>query len=265
MSFLTKNYDAPWQAKYKVWDSAVKSALFFSCQTWLTNNLRFAESVYNNTLKLLLGVRNTVCNELVHIELGIGNAKSYIKQRQKEYLTKLQSRDWYNGSYIARIINMAIVKRSPAGTILQQITSHNNNYVDLYKEEIKVSIRSASSSRRITYLEINPDLAVHAMYMPYPIIPEIHRIAASRLRLGAHRLKIETGRWSRLPRELRLCSCGEVQTEHHALCQCPLTQHIRDLYHYLDCTNLNSLMSNPDTMNICKFCFCVMNFFSNNV
>ena len=161
---------------------------------------------------------------------------------------------------------MAIAKRSPAGTILHEIMSQNShNYLDHYKEEIKMSIRSASSSRRITYLEINQELAVHDMYMSYPIIPEVHRIAASRLRLGAHRLKIETGRWSRLPRELRLCTCGEVQTELHALCQCPLTQHIRDLYPYLDFTNLNSLMSNPDTMNICKFCFCVLYFFANNV
>jgi hypothetical protein len=263
MSFLTKNSDAPWQAKYKVWDSAVKTALFFSCQTWLTNNLRPAESVYNNLLKLLLGVRNTVCNDLVHVELGLGNAKSFIKQRQKEYLGRLQSRDWYNGSYIAQTINMAIETRSPAGIILQQIINASGDYIHSYKEETEMSIRSATSSRRITYLEINPNLSVHPMYKPNCIAKEKYRIATTRLRLGAHRLKIETGRWSRLPRELRLCVCGQVQTEHHALCQCPLTQHIRDRDSFanIDFTSVHSIMENSDIPHIIKYCFCVTDFF----
>ena len=263
-SFLVKNSDAPWQVKFKVWDSAVKSALFFSCQTWLTNNLRSAESVYNTTLKLLLGVRTTVCNDLVHIELGLGSAKSFVRQRQKEFLSKLTSRNWYNGSYLARIIDMAVVKRSPAGIIVQQILSVRNghNYVTSYIEETKTRIRSDTSSRRITYLEINPQLSVHGMYRQHTVTKEKHRIDTSRLRLGSHRLKIETGRWSRIPRELRLCPCGEVQTESHVLCQCPLTQHIRDNFSQWNLTSIPDIMINSDIKGLCEFCSMTVNFFS---
>ena len=57
------------------------------------------------------------------------------------------------------------------------------------------------------------------------------RIAFTRLRTSSHRLKIETGRWSRVPREMRVCQCGEgVQTEEHVLVGCNLTKGIRERY-----------------------------------
>ena len=57
------------------------------------------------------------------------------------------------------------------------------------------------------------------------------RIAFTRLRTSSHRLKIETGRWSRVPREMRVCQCGEgVQTEEHVLVGCNLTKGIQERY-----------------------------------
>jgi len=53
-------------------------------------------------------------------------------------------------------------------------------------------------------------------------IPEWDQLRAIRLRLSSHRLPIETGRWSRIPRDQRFCSCGMVQTEVHLICLCPI-------------------------------------------
>ena len=51
----------------------------------------------------------------------------------------------------------------------------------------------------------------------------------TRLRLGSHYLRVETGRWSRTPLELRTCPCmTDVQTETHVLLNCPLTEHLRN-------------------------------------
>ena len=45
--------------------------------------------------------------------------------------------------------------------------------------------------------------------------------AMIRFRLGAHNLRIETGRWSGLKREDRLCSyCHKMDDEYHALFEC---------------------------------------------
>ena len=55
---------------------------------------------------------------------------------------------------------------------------------------------------------------------------ERERVSWFRLRLSAHSLPIEEGRWNRrgrhrLPVEERLCGCGEIQTEAHVFQQCP--------------------------------------------
>ena len=51
----------------------------------------------------------------------------------------------------------------------------------------------------------------------------------NRDRLSSHKLRIETGRWSRIPREERLCPClNGVQTEKHVLLHCEHTQDIRN-------------------------------------
>ncbi len=42
-------------------------------------------------------------------------------------------------------------------------------------------------------------------------------VACTRIRLSSHRLRVETGRWDRIPFENRTCLCGAVQTEEHVL------------------------------------------------
>ena len=63
-TFLAKNTDAPYYVKHTVWDSAIVSSIFYSSETWLTSNLKAAESVYISTVKQLLGVRVTTLKEI---------------------------------------------------------------------------------------------------------------------------------------------------------------------------------------------------------
>ena len=65
-SFLTKNSDCPYNIKFKVWNSALNAAILYSCETWITNDTKQAETPYLGSLKQLLGVRNTTCSDLVH-------------------------------------------------------------------------------------------------------------------------------------------------------------------------------------------------------
>ena len=57
------------------------------------------------------------------------------------------------------------------------------------------------------------------------------RVAFTRLRLSSHRLKVEVGRWARIPHDQRMCQCGlEVQTEQHVLTNWHLVDEIRSSY-----------------------------------
>ena len=85
----------------------------------------------------------------------------------------------------------------------------------------------------MTYREINPTLVAHDVYNKHcteSFIDELYRLAFTRLRLSSHNLRIETGRWARLPRERRLCQCGCVQVERHVVEQCPLTERFRSFH-----------------------------------
>ena len=78
-------------------------------------------------------------------------------------------------------------------------------------------------------------------------------IATSRLRLGSHSLRVETGRWSRTPRENRLCICGNVQDEIHVLLHCPLTHHLRHEFPSLTFQSIDELMTG-DPSAVTTFC-----------
>lgn len=82
------------------------------------------------------------------------------------------------------------------------------------------------------YMRMNPDLSIHNIYRRRDHIEDNLRMAFSRVRLSSHRLRSETGRWSRMPMNQRVCPhCdGEaVQDEEH-LFLCPATLPIREKY-----------------------------------
>ena len=88
-----------------------------------------------------------------------------------------------------------------------------------------------NATKTKTYLKMNPKLEVHKVYLnKEPKTPEYKRIALTRLRLSAHQLKIETGRWSRIPRDQRRCKCGGIEDEAHVLFHCPNTLDIPNKY-----------------------------------
>lgn len=74
----------------------------------------------------------------------------------------------------------------------------------------------------------------------------------------SHEYKIETGRWSRLPKENRVCICSgvEVQNEEHVLLKCPLTLSVRNEYPHLDFSSINNLLNERQHMyDLCKFVY----------
>ena len=125
---------------------------------------------------------------------------------------------------------------------------------------LRYYMKNSDASKIQTYCEINPELQVHPMYINNDI-PETHRIATSRLRMSSHRLKIETGRWSRTPREERMCNCGMgIQTESHVLLYCDQTHMLR---HSLpqNSDDIGDLMDNMPCNVLCKLCYDVLSLF----
>ena len=106
------------------------------------------------------------------------------------------------------------------------------DFLELDVSQRITRIQSSTSSKLMTYHFINPTLAIHPIYQRgHEAVDDYLRTTFTRFRTSSHRLKIETGRWSRIERERRVCQCGNgVQTEEHVLVHCELAQGIRQKY-----------------------------------
>ena len=220
-----------------------------------------------STLKQLLGVRQSTCNDICLVEAGVGHAKSYIQNRQRNYLHKLMNREDFNESYLGHIINLAIEVKCSSGKVLANLKNHGPqyDYKGISLEEAKNSIRSSSTTRRSSYLALNPDLSLNIVYDSAHMIPEFSRIALTRMRTSSHRLRIETGRLTRTPLNLRLCPCGEIQSEEHVLLHCPLSQELRSNFPTTqNCRSIADLLNKgyPDIINASQLCAKVLSLYA---
>ena len=212
----------------------MSNAILYSCKSWYTLNLHAVEQPYLQALKSMLGVRQQTCSDLIYIELGTASAKAVILERQIAFLKTKKAEEGFAGSILGKTLSLAKQVQSPMGRHLLAIERLEN------PSGRKETVRLSDTTRRLTYLQMNPFLEKSKVY-ECPVT-EYARISFSRLRLASHRLKIETGRWSRIPKEQRLCECGSIQTEEHVLTQCPNTQVVRDKFPMLIYNDIVSLM-----------------------
>ena len=196
---------------------------------------------------------------LVYAETGSSDAKTLIMKRQASFLSKRMARDDFHDSPLEKAMAIANNARSPMAKQLNEILNMQDCPVDLFSQTLETKITTATTTRAVTYMDLNPSLTVHTIYSKTPNVYEHKRIATTRIRLASHRLKIETGRWSRIPRERRLCTCGDIQDEQHVLLKCPLTEHVRTYYN-VQCSTMKDLMD-LDPKIISEFIFDAMKIF----
>ena len=125
-----------------------------------------------------------------------------------------------------KVYNICQRRNTTAFRKIQHLREYDfNNTIEIRKE----TMRNSTKTKTMTYMNINPTLAIHEMYTSKKYIPDYMRIEMTRFRVGSHRLKIETGRWARTPPELRICACGsnEIQDEKHVIHRCGYTEEIR--------------------------------------
>ena len=84
--FCAANSEMPYAYKRRVFDAAVISSLLYSCESWLTKNIKGIEGHYNKLVKCLLGVRKNTSNNLCMLEAGILPVKSIIVNKQRFFL-----------------------------------------------------------------------------------------------------------------------------------------------------------------------------------
>ena len=228
--FLNTNRDFPFCVKRKVVEAAFNAAILYGCESWLGVSCQVVEKLYISAIKCLLGVRRTTANDLCLIELGMSPLPGLVRQRQYNFLNKAISERWGEQQdpllfavYLTRLFNSKLSRHVDS---ILATSDHTGASKSVLRHRLGVSNRS----KFVTYRTINPSCDVHSVYSSKDamFIHEAYRMSFSRLRLSFHRLRIETGRWSRIPRDRRLCPCGLIQDEEHVLTHCAMTQHLRN-------------------------------------
>ena len=190
------------------------------------------QAMYIKAVKMLLGVRQSTTNDMCLIEAGYPSLQALVHHRQKTFFEKM----------IAKRGNMTDDPLIFSLKMTEQDNPHMHKYInDLIEEPrnilekdlatIKARVTTSTRTKASQYKSFNPDLASHPVYTMEEVVDDDLRTAFTRLRVSSHRLRSETGRWTRTDLADRLCQCGlSVQTEEHVLCQCTLVDHIRRSY-----------------------------------
>ena len=155
-----------------------------------------------------------------------------------------------------KVYEMCKNMNTPGFRFLQRAALDNPNNESLEKYINTVKNSALTFTKFVSYrTELNPELKTHRVYGNKVYIPDYLRTSFTRLRLMSHRLKVETGRWSRTARIGRVCQCDRisVQDESHALLTCNLSACIRTEFSMLSFASMNSLIENEDIYNMCRY------------
>ena len=266
ISFVTKNNDIPFVVKKKIFDAALISTLLYGCESWLKGDLKPIERQYKWCIKQLLGVRKTTNNDICLVELNLPPLKSLIVSKQRSFFRKIyHERHDLNDDPLMHAINIVLQYDDSDCRYINDLISSNFDDQQEGKILLKQSILSSQSNRLTFYKQVNPELNIHEIYLKDCKVNELHRISWTRLRLSAHSLAIETGRWNRrgrgrLPPEERLCSCGEMQNEAHIIERCPLSLQLRSKYNLSTVNEL--LLGRNDHSKVCTIVHELLDIFN---
>lgn len=249
--FCASNTTMPFIYKRAVFDAAVTSALLYSSESWFTGKMKVIEKQYNKLVKCLLGVRKNTSINLCMIEAGIPPVQNIIAERKYKFI-KSQRDHVDTEKPFHFVYNMCREANTPGYRSLERSVSATSDTDGLEKIATYVREKAAGATKLTTYItDMNPNMTVHPVYKTRSFVPDYKRESFTRLRLMSHNLRVEVGRWSRTPREQRVCQCDgmQVQTEKHVLIECPLSAHCRDRYQMLTFTDLGELLHESNYLN----------------
>ena len=177
-------------------------------------------------MKAILKVKSGTTNDLVYHELRRGDIVSRIKDRQHKFFMKVSQLP--HDDAIVQII-LDICKNNEIITYYSSL--HNHNYIDdINSREAKLNASNSSLSKYyMDMLFLNKSCIYNSF-----LNDELRRVMITRWRLSNHDLLIETGRYSGIPRNERLCdNCDILEDEKHVVFVCSRYNPIRERFQKL--------------------------------
>ena len=168
--------------------------------------------MYLSAIKQLLSVRTTTPNATCLIECNMPPLNALLAQKQYNFLEsalekRINMEDEDPFMFVWSLLRQYHVPLSQkVDSILQQPDHVNKGMNDLMR-----TVSTSDRTKSVLYCRLNPGLETHSVYISRTLTPEPYRVSFTRLRLTSHNLKSETGRWSRIPADRRLCPFNSIQ------------------------------------------------------
>ena len=120
------------------------------------------------------------------------------KRRQKFIKTKKESGDVDQPFHVA--YQLCREANTPGLKFIEKAVRDENVGDSLRRVVENVQDKAVGATKLTTSItELNPTMTVHQVYTTNEFIPDYKRVSFTRLRLMSHKLRVETGRWSRTP------------------------------------------------------------------
>ena len=262
---------------------------FWGCMKQPKNNP--IERLYLSFCKQLLGVRkqthtDDVLQELGMLPISLFARKMAIKNWERIHLENANTlliashkyamrenlpwessiKDMFETNGLLELFTAKVNKTEESN----RISAANilfKRLADQFQQTSSESIRTSSKTKTLSLLkEEHPGRETYLTEVTNPR----HRKAMSKLRLSSHSLEIETGRYTRVPPEERMClfckhkGNNNVEDEKHFLLKCPMFNELRDEFlpsdilnnhHLSDDEKFTHIMTNSDMRRVAKYIF----------
>jgi hypothetical protein len=250
--YKCKDYDLKPKTLCQLFDAFVAPILYYASELWGYTKSKEIERIHLKFCKRLLNVRKNTCTASVYGELGryplyvnrfVRIIKYWLKVVDSDNIIirtvyKQALSDCINGknNWVSNVRKLLsdygfayVFENANVPNVKSFLCEFKTRIIDCFKQEW---YRTLDSPVLSLYKEFKTSF-VYEHYLD--VLPKSLRLYLCRLRLSAHPLRIQTGRYNRnrIQREERYCLCcntRDIEDEFHFVCICPCFDLIRKKY-----------------------------------
>ncbi len=294
----------PFAVYSKLYDGLVQPILDYGAIVWGTQEFSFIKAIQHRAGRVFLGVGKSAPTTAVLGDLGwtCPSLRQWMAVLRHWCRLSAMSADRLNQRIFAWSRRNALsgVKNNSQRVIafLRKVNCDQLIDCEILLNDMKQIVKQLKADLEIHFVEmwhldLERDNAKYgagknklrtyrlfkSAYKSEPYVRKVlnrkHRSAFARLRCGVAPIRLETGRFERIPEEERLCpvcDSGEIENEIHVITSCSLYDDLRnDLYQYAstinedfinlsDCDKLVFIFANENMVNItAKICHSILN------
>ena len=246
LNTLFENVSLHVSEKVKLFDAMVVPILNYGSEIWGFHSAPDIERVHTKFLKQILCVRPQTCNDAVYGELGRVPMSVIRKVRIVKYWFKIMKNP---GSLLHRIFldqNISNIADSWPNKVKDLL--YNLGFAYLWNDENVTKLQLRKIEERIydqyyqswyAALNISRKLCTYKTFKTQIgeekylscIASNKYRVALTKLRISAHRLEVEEGRYRNIELNQRLCrycNMGFIENEYHFILICPFYYELRN-------------------------------------